>query len=241
MPDIGLSFQDDRGGLSTAARRIKPQHMVARQLGGNDGRAVTGSLAALTWCAVLLQLVLSLRLATANGKTIAMGLVVYLGFFTVLTNILVAVALTAPAVAPRSAAGRFFADASVLGGVATSIAMVGLAYHVLLREIWAPQGMQWLADVLLHYVIPAAFVVWWFAAAPKARFSYAAPLRWTVWPIAYLVYALARGAVTGLYAYPFINVPAIGYPRALLNSVGLLVEFLLLGQVFVAIARRRAP
>jgi hypothetical protein len=194
----------------------------------------------LTWFAVVLQLVLSLRLATANGKSLAMGLVVYLGYFTVLTNILVATTLTAPLAAARSAVGRFFADASVLAGVATSITMVGLAYHVLLREIWAPQGLQWLADLLLHYVIPLLFVAWWFVAAPKARFPYTAPVRWAAWPVAYLAYALARGAVTGLYAYPFINVARIGYPRALLNSVALLAVFLLLGLVFVAVARRRA-
>jgi len=198
---------------------------------------MAASLAALSWFALVLQLVLSLRLSAANGKTAAMGLIVFFGFFTILTNLLVAVTLTVPLAAPRSAAGRFLARPSVLAAVATSIALVGLGYHVLLREVWTPQGLQWLADILLHYAVPAGFVAWWIVAARKDGIGLASPLTWTVWPIGYFAYALVRGALTGLYAYPFIDVPAIGYPQALLNSLGLLVAFVLLGMVFVAIAR----
>ena len=37
-------------------------------------------------------------------------------------------------------------------GAVTAIVLVGLGYHVLLRNIWDPQGAQWLADVLLHHL-----------------------------------------------------------------------------------------
>jgi hypothetical protein len=205
--------------------------------GTGPARTSAIGLAALTWFAILLQLVLSLRLALANGRTVAMGVVVFFGFFTILTNLLVAVAVTVPLVAPRAAAGRFFASASVLGSVATSIALVGLGYHWLLREVWTPQGLQLLADLLLHYVVPAGFVAWWIGFAPKSGLTAMAPLRWAAWPLGYFAYALVRGALTGLYAYPFIDVPAIGYARALINSLGLLVAFLLLGMLFLAVAR----
>ena len=52
---------------------------------------------------------------------------------------------------------------------------------------------------------------------------------------------MVRGGLTGLYAYPFIDVPVIGYPRALGNALGLLVAFLLLGWAFLALARLRTP
>ena len=196
------------------------------------------TLAALAWWALILQLGLSMRLTLANGKSIGMGLIVFFGFFTILTNLLVAVTLSLQqGAASRTRAGRFFTRPSVLAGVATSIALVGLGYHVLIREVWSPQGMQWVADLLLHYIVPAAYVAWWLVAAPKDGLTLTSPLRWAVWPIAYFAYALIRGALTGLYAYPFIDVPAIGYPQALLNSLGLLVAFVLLGLVFVAIAR----
>lgn len=47
------------------------------------------ALALVAWFGVLLQLLLSVRLAKSNGKSIIDGLIVYLGYFTVLSNVLV--------------------------------------------------------------------------------------------------------------------------------------------------------
>jgi hypothetical protein len=204
-------------------------------------RLATIGLAALAWFGVLLQLVLSLRLATLNGRGIWVGLLVYSGFFTILTNILVAVALTTPLATAGSALGRFFGDPGVLAGVATRISLVGLGYHALLRELWDPQGMQWVADAVLHYAVPIGFVAWWFVVAPKARLRYTSPLRWALWPLAYVVYAFARGAITGLDPYPAIDVAHIGYGEALMNAVELLAAFLLLALAFLTAARMMAP
>lgn len=208
------------------------------------GRGSALVLAAIAWFSVGLQLVLSLRLAAVNGKTVADGIVVYLGYFTVLTNILVCLTLTVPLVAPRSRLGNFFSSPSVLTGVAASIAMVSIAYHLFLREIWAPQGFQWLADVLLHYVVPALFIMYWMIAVPKSSLRWSDPIRWATYPLVFLGYALIRGVVIGEYPYPFIDVSVIGYSRALLNSWGLLIGFVALGLTIVVAAKvvsGRAP
>jgi hypothetical protein len=196
-------------------------------------------VALVAWFGVLLQLMLSLELAAANGKSAVDGLVVYLGYFTVLTNLLVAVSLSWPLLGPRSAPGRWFQRPGVASAIAVSIAIVGLAYHLLLRHIWAPQGLQWLADVTLHYAVPLLCMVHWWFCVPPARMAWHAPLAWAAWPLAYLVYALLRGAWLQSYPYPFIDVTALGYPQTLLNAAGLLVVFLLLGSVLVAIGRAR--
>ena len=108
----------------------------------------------------------------------------------------------------------------------TAIVLVGIGYHLLLRHVWNPQGAQWLADVLLHYAVPAAALAWWLAFPPRAGIAPRAPLRWLAWPIGYAGYALARGALTGFYPYPFIDVPALGLPRVLANMAGLCAVFL---------------
>ena len=123
--------------------------------------------------------------------------------------------------------------------IVVSIAIVGLAYHLLLRHIWNPQGLQWLADVTLHYAVPLLCLVHWWFCVPPARMAWHAPLAWAAWPLAYLVYALLRGAWLQSYPYPFIDVTALGYPQTLLNAAGLLVVFLLLGSVLVAVGRAR--
>lgn len=63
------------------------------------------------------------------------------------------------------------------------------------------------------------------------------PLRWCVFPAAYLAYALIRGAMLGSYPYPFIDVLAIGYMRVAINSIGLLVLFLALGYSVLGLSR----
>ena len=200
---------------------------------------LTTSVALVAWFGVLLQLVLSLQLAVTNGKSALDGLVVYLGYFTVLTNLLVAVSLSWPLLGPRSAPGRWFQRPGVASAIAVSIAIVGLAYHLLLRHIWNPQGLQWLADVTLHYAVPLLCLVHWWYCVPPTRMAWHAPLAWAAWPLAYLVYALLRGAWLQSYPYPFIDVTALGYPQTLLNAAGLLVIFLLLGSVLVAVGRGR--
>ncbi len=202
-------------------------------------KRVTLLLALLVWFAVLLQLGLSLRLALAGGQSALQGLVAYLGYFTVLTNLFVALVLSLPAVAAASFWGRFFARGPVQACAAISIVLVGFSYHFLLRNIWDPQGWQWLADVLLHYAVPTLFGLYWLGIAPGKQ-----GLRWWVtlaasaYPLAYFVYAMVRGVWLGSYPYPFIDVNTLGYPAVLRNALGLLAGFVLVGFVFLVVGKR---
>jgi hypothetical protein len=198
--------------------------------------------AAIAWFAVLLQCYLSLKLATEKGQTIAEGLIGYFGFFTVLTNILVCLALTFFLLAKGSAVGRFFASPFATAGIAANIAFVALSYHFLLRNVWNPQGAQLLADVLLHYVIPALFITYWFVYSRTRSLRWVHPLYWSLYPTVYFVYVLVRGEIIGTYPYGFIDVSAIGYLRTTVNAFGLLGGFILLGLLFVGLDRiGRAP
>lgn len=196
-------------------------------------------VAGVAWFGLGLQLWLSLQLTTAQGGTPLGALVIYLGYFTVLTNLLVALSLSLPLLRPAGGTARWLQRPGVVTAVAVSIALVGLAYHALLRHVWDPQGLQKLADVTLHYLVPALTVLHWWFAVPPQRLPWTAPLAWAAWPVAYLVYALLRGAWLQHYPYPFIDVPVIGYARTLLNALGLLGAFLLVGVLFVAAMRWR--
>jgi hypothetical protein len=142
-----------------------------------------------------------------------------------------------PLVAPASAAGRFFSRSDVTAGVATSIVFVSLAYHFLLRNTWNPQGLQLVADVLLHYVIPALYLIYWLFNFPKGALRWIHPLFWGLYPTVYLIYVLIRGIIIGSYPYGFIDPIAIGYQRTMINAVGLLLAFIVLGLILVALGR----
>jgi hypothetical protein len=200
------------------------------------GRPALTLVAAIAWFGVLLQLYLSLRLAAHSGKSVVDGLVGFFGYFTVLTNIFVALAATLP-LFRSSRPGRWFGSAMALGCATTAIAFVGIVYHLLLRNLWAPAGLQWIADMTLHYVVPIALLAYWTIFPPTQKLPLWAPLAWCLYPVLYIAYALVRGELLGSYPYPFIDVTSLGYPRVLLNSLGLLVVFVVLGGAVYGIAR----
>jgi hypothetical protein len=203
-----------------------------------DGsRPLAALIAFVAWCGVVLQLCLSLRLTDARGMSTLQGLAIYLGYFTVLTNILVAVAVTWPAALPATAPGRFFTQPAVIGWVASSIAFVGVAYFVLLRHVWNPQGLQLLADVLMHYIVPALVVLYSVIALRRTTLRWTAPLWWSLYPVIYFVYVLVRGALMGRYPYHFIDVSQLGYALTLRNALALWVAFLVLAYVLLLLWR----
>lgn len=197
-------------------------------------RRFAAALAMLAGAALLLQLGLSMRTSLANGQGALHGLWQFVGYFTVLTNGWVAWMATRAALAADG--GR---DLAWRGSAVTAILLVGLGYHLLLRNLWNPQGAAWLADVLLHYAVPAAALLWWWRYPPQRRIPARAPLAWLAWPVAYLAYALTRGALSGVYPYPFIDAAQLGLPRVLAHAAGLGLAFLLMAFLLRTLAHAR--
>lgn len=200
-------------------------------------RSLAALLAVIAWSGILLQGYLTLHSAIESGKGIGGGLVIYLGYFTILTNLIVCATVTAPLLAPRSALGRYFSRPDVMAAVTTSIVFVGISYHLLLRNVWNPQGLHLVANDLLHYVTPIAVLICWWLAAPKAALRWAQPFWWGLYPTLYLVYALIRGAIINSYPYGFIDAGKLGYQRTFINGIGLLIAFLAVGWVLLALSR----
>jgi hypothetical protein len=204
-------------------------------------RTVAALLAAVGWFALALQLGIMLRNATTAGTGLLAAVGSFLSFFTVLTNLLVAVGLAAtiPAVPPRVL--RPFVEPPGATALAGYITVVGVVYSLVLRQLWHPTGAQRVADVLLHDVMPLAYVIYWLALVPKGRLRWRHVWPWLAFPGVYTVASLVRGALIHVYPYPFIDVVALGYRRVLGNMVLLFSAFLVLGLVYVAIDRAMRP
>ena len=131
-------------------------------------KTLMGGLVAVTaWAGLAIQLWLSLRIASVNGKSFGSGLISYLGYFTILTNLFVALATTLPLAASVSGLGKWSARGAVYGCAVTAITGVGISYHILLRNIWNPQGWQWVADMTLHYAVPLLALALWIVFSSK--------------------------------------------------------------------------
>ena len=192
---------------------------------------IIAAIAALSgWAGLALQLWL---LVQAMG--LLDGVWRFVGFFTILTNILAAVVATAVALGPQSGLGG--ARARLMA--ATSILMVGLVYSVALRALWSPTGLQKIADVLLHDATPLIWLaLWLFAPHPRLAWR---EIGWALLlPLFYVVYAMARGLIDGWYAYWFLN-PAAQSPAELIVSIlVLLCAFVLMAAALVWVDRRLA-
>lgn len=207
-------------------------------------RLCAAVIAAIGWAALTLQASLTIGAVLGQGRSLWAALWLFFGFFTVLTNMLVALAMT------LVAAGRWPGgprpSPSALTAAALAIAVVGLLYHLLLSGRVPPlSGADWIADRTMHYLVPLLTAAYWAAFVPKSSFRLVDPFVWLIYPVAYLAYALARGAVDGWYPYDFIDAGALGYRRTLLNAAAVSVVILTLGFAIVAgarllAARRRA-
>lgn len=161
----------------------------------------------------------------------------FFSFFTILTNVLVAVALTLPVAAAGTRPGRWAASEGVRAGVTMYAVVVGLVYHFLLHATWNPQGWSLVANVLLHYVMPIAMLTDWLAFTPKGRLRWIDPAKWLAFPLFYGGWTLIHGYTADWWPYWFVDVSELGIGRAGLYFAGLLVFFLAVGLVVVAIDR----
>jgi hypothetical protein len=127
---------------------------------------------------------------------------------------------------------------SVLGGprsrflAASAIVLVGLVYSIALRSEWNPSGMQKVADFALHDATPLLFIMVWILAPNGAlgRRDFLAAL---APPLVYVVYALARGAVDGWYAYWFLNPELQSVGDLIWNLVGMLAGFAIIAVLLI--------
>ena len=191
--------------------------------------------ALIGWVGVGIEFVMILQ-HHADTST-AEAIVRFFSFFTILINLLVAMGFTAPLLAPESNWGSYFQKASVRGGTAVYIVMVGATYALLLRHLYHPQGLAKFADVLVHDVAPLFYVAYWLLFASKTALRWKDAATWLLFPLAYLVYTLIRGAFFNWYPYPFVDVNTLGYARVFINAAVFIVIFLSLGLLIVAIGR----
>jgi hypothetical protein len=195
--------------------------------------------ATVAWLGLGLQSYIALPARMALGDSLASAVVWYLSFFTIATNVVVAGSPTVLVAVPRSRAGRWLAGPSVQSAIAVYITLVAIAYELLLRHVWKPTGLQFIADLTLHDLVPLLYLGYWALCVPKGRLEWGHTPAWIVYPGIYLLYILARGAVTGLYPYAFLDAGALGYTRVLLSALLLLLGLVSLAFVLVAVDRVR--
>jgi len=99
--------------------------------------------------------------------------------------------------------------------------ITGIVYALLLSglEESLQTPIPWV-NFVLHYAFPVIVLLDWFIDRPAYKITLKQGLVWLIFPIAYAIYSLIRGAMTGWYPYPFLN-PVIegGYLKIVVVSI----------------------
>lgn len=176
--------------------------------------------------ALVLQLVLVVQggrvLDEAVPPTLGLRLARFVAYFTIQSNILVALATTLLARDPSrgSAAFRALRLAATVG-----ITVTGLVHYFLLRPLLDLAGADWAADKLLHMVVPVLAVIGWFAFGPRPRVDGRAIAVAFAWPIAWLVVTLAVAGATRWVPYPFLDFRVEGWTHVAVVCLGITALF----------------
>ncbi|WDZ94811.1 Pr6Pr family membrane protein [Herbaspirillum sp. WKF16] len=209
--------------------------------GSAASRALAAAIAVISWFAFVAQTDITLNRLLSRGGGILDGLDRLTMYLTNLTILMAALCFTSLALSLKTPLSRFFRQPSVVSAVVAYLAFVGIAYNLLLRQLWAPTGFRALVNESLHTVTPLLAMVYWIFFVPVFQHSIRKSLLWLAYPLGYLFLTLWRGALSGFYPYPFIDVNKLGYPRVILNASLLFAGFLALMILFVAVNRSGKP
>jgi len=189
----------------------------------------------LSWFAIIVQLILILQNRQAD---IFETLIRFFSFFTILTNILVALYFTTEVFRLSKVPFNTFGKSGTLTAITTFIFIVGLVYQVVLRNIWTPTGLQFIIDELLHTVIPLFVLIYWSFNIKHDDLTIKSLAIWLLYPVIFLLFVLTRGYFSEFYPYPFLNVTKIGYQQTLLNvgaifivTLAVMCVLLLIGKI----------
>lgn len=196
-----------------------------------------GLLVTIAWFALIFQFYLHITSEVAIKSEL---LVRFFSYFTIDSNLLVAICSTSVLFFPNTTVGSFFGKASVKTGLTVYILVVALIYNAVLRFLWDLQGWSIVLNELLHVVVPFMFLLYWIYFVPKNQLKWSNLWQWLIFPLAYTAFVLIRGSYADFYPYPFLNVAKFGLTKVLINCLMVTLVFLLLFILFIAIGKRSA-
>ncbi|GLU56934.1 hypothetical protein Dfri01_63950 [Dyadobacter frigoris] len=161
----------------------------------------------------------------------------FFSFFTILTNLLVAIYFTLSLIRKKNGSLSIIHKPGTLTAVTVYITIVGLVYQIILRPIWDPKGLQMIVNELLHSVIPVLVIIFWYLYEEKIPVTYQQIPKWLIYPLIYLIYILIRGDFSNFYPYPFVDVASLGLSKVLTNSAGLIVLFICISALYIKLGK----
>lgn len=149
-----------------------------------------------------------------------------LKYFTIQSNLLVAVYFILY-VSGKWRESRFFHV--FFGTVLLSIFFTFFVFFTYLEWTYDAVGLDMPASMFSHYITPLLVLTFFFVNRNQYDYTMKDIKVWLMYPVAYLVFLLLFGAITGDFIYPFFQVSDVGI-------LGLIIAVLLLVSFFVLLS-----
>ena len=198
-------------------------------------RQLAAAIAIIAGVAVVSQLGLNFARAVEKGTPLSMVPIDLFGYFTIWSNTLVALVTARFA---RGGDNRGLGAPWLLAAAVVYILVVGAVYNLLLAPYNPQVGVRKLLDLVFHSVIPIAYPLWWLTQVSRGQLAWNTLLPALAFPLAYCAAAMTKGAMTGKYAYFFIDIGRFGVAQVLINIAGLAALYAVLMAVVIAFDRR---
>ncbi|MGL4760454.1 MAG: Pr6Pr family membrane protein [Sarcina sp.] len=185
---------------------------------------------------VLAALLISLfdQLTATTIPTIGGRFLGYISYFTELSNILVMLWYFNRVFFKKKI--KFLNKDSVRGAITLYIWVAGIVFFLVLNQAWHAHGIVKLEEYTLHGFSPLAFLLDYFLFEKKGIYKFKEVLKWIIFPILYLFYAIGIGHIIHVYPYPFLNMNVLTVGDLIQNLIHLLIPaFIGLGLLIVII------
>ena len=132
---------------------------------------------------------------------IGYGFPVFL-FFTIQSNIMVCIFLTASLVNSKK---QPTIHPAIHGAITLYILITGIIYNTLLAPGIEAEGLNLVILTINHTVTPILFFIDRLLNGQRGRLEWKNLALWLIYPIIYLAASSIEGGVTGEFRYPFLN------------------------------------
>ncbi len=167
----------------------------------------------------------------------------YFSYFTIESSLInIAVFFVGGVMALRLATDTRFFTTVRMATLTYAVVTAGV-YNLLLRNV--PYvgdyvGLQW-PNEIIHVWVPLFILLDWLFSPGRPALPWSSLRLVVVFPVAWLLYTLMRGAASGgrIYPYPFLDPATAGWGSVIGYIVGLTAFLLAIGALAVAYGRTR--
>jgi hypothetical protein len=160
-------------------------------------------------------------------------------YYTMQTNLMVTIWFTLAIIWHNKPESLKKISGPIKGAFTLYITTTFVFFAILLQIFYRPTGWAAFSNLILHYIIPIAFIVDWILTETKIQYKWTYLPYWIIYPICYLVFSFIHGTFTIDYLYPFLDISIRGPTRYLIIICFLIGVGIVIACLYIAFNRKR--